>query len=278
AFAFLANARRVGNDLDGAEEALASAWRLWQAGAAAPGPLAAWRLLDLEASLRRDQRRFRAALRLLDRVRAEAPPEAAGRILMKRASTLEQMGEAERAIAVLREAAPLIDQAGEPRLPWVLRFNLTTILCQLERYGEAEALLPEVRERALALGKELDQVRVTWLEGRVAAGRGQTAAALVALEEARREFIARELAYDAALVSLDLAALHLEQRHAAEVRVLARELVWIFKARAFHREALAALRLFCQAAENETATVGLVRRLVDYLAKARHDPRLRFAA
>ncbi|HVT17215.1 MAG TPA: helix-turn-helix transcriptional regulator, partial [Thermoanaerobaculia bacterium] len=38
AFAFLANARRVGNDLDGAEEALASAWRLWQAGAAAPGP------------------------------------------------------------------------------------------------------------------------------------------------------------------------------------------------------------------------------------------------
>jgi transcriptional regulator with XRE-family HTH domain/predicted negative regulator of RcsB-dependent stress response len=278
AFAFLANARRVGNDLDGAEEALASAWRFWQAGVAAPGPLAAWRLLYLEASLRRDQRRFREALRLLDRARAEAPPAAVGRILMKRASTLEQMGEAEQASAVLREAAPLLDQATEPRLPWVLRFNLTTILCQLERYGEAEALLPEVRELALALGKELDQVRVTWLEGRVAAGRGRTAQALVALEEARREFTARELAYDAALVSLDLAALHLQQRHTSEVRALARELVWIFKAPAFHREALAALRLFCQAAEKETATLDLVRRLVDYLAKARHDPRLRFAA
>jgi len=59
ASAFLGNARRVGGDLRGAEQAFVRAWGLWEAGAAAdPGVLDASRLLDLEASLRRAQRRF----------------------------------------------------------------------------------------------------------------------------------------------------------------------------------------------------------------------------
>ncbi len=47
--AFLANARRAGNDLRGAHEDFARALKLWQAGAAAePGLLAEQRVLDLE--------------------------------------------------------------------------------------------------------------------------------------------------------------------------------------------------------------------------------------
>ena len=42
------------------------------------------------------------------------------------------------------------------------------------------------------------------------------------------------------------------------------------------REALAALRLFAQAATKEEATAELARRVVGYLAKARCQPELRF--
>lgn len=76
---------------------------------------------------------------------------------------------------------------------------------------------------------------------------------------------------------------HREPRYLAaeqtrEVKELAREMAPVFQAQGVHREALAALRLFCQAAEKEAATLDLARRLVDYLERARHDPGLRFAA
>jgi hypothetical protein len=50
----------------------------------------------------------------------------------------------------------------------------------------------------------------------------------------------------------------------------------IFQAQQVHREALAAVILFREAAEKEAVTVDLIRRIQDYLGKARHDPKLRF--
>jgi hypothetical protein len=43
-----------------------------------------------------------------------------------------------------------------------------------------------------------------------------------------------------------------------------------------HREALSALKVFCEAAEKEELTVDMIRRLGAYLTEARHDPGLRF--
>lgn len=58
ALAYLANARRVGADLEGATAAFAEAWRLrGESGALGAELLPEWRLLDLEASLLRDRRR-----------------------------------------------------------------------------------------------------------------------------------------------------------------------------------------------------------------------------
>src|SRR5215203_1082363 len=206
ALAYLANARRVAGNLPEADETFARAWELWKAGAeAGPGLLAEWRLLGLEASLHRDRRRFRQALDRLDQARAMAPPEAAGRILVKKAATLDQMGEAALAIEAVHEAAPFVEGTGEPRLLFGLRFILAANLCHLGRYAEAESLLPEVRALAVALRKELDLVRVVWLDGKLAAGLGRPAEAAASFEQVRREFTAQEIAWDAALVTLDLA-------------------------------------------------------------------------
>jgi pimeloyl-ACP methyl ester carboxylesterase len=66
-----------------------------------------------------------------------------------------------------------------------LGFNLATNLCHLDRHAEAALLLPEVRQMAEALRKGLDQLRVDWLEGRIAAGLGRPAAALAAFARVR---------------------------------------------------------------------------------------------
>jgi transcriptional regulator with XRE-family HTH domain len=278
AWAFAGNARRVACDLSGAEAAFVQAWKLWHAGgeADAAGVLAEWRLLDLEASVRRDQRRFDDALRLLDQARAAAPKGEWGRIVVKRAVTLEHAGEVEAALGALREAAPLIDDECDARLSWSVRFNLATNLCHLGRYLEAQGLLPEIRERAGGLGNELDLFRVVWLGGRIASGLGQPRTARAAFEKVRKGFEVRRLAYEAALVSLELAVLDLGQGRIDEVRILAEGMAWIFASQGVHREALAALGLFCHAARAETASMDLARRVLRYLVRARHDPELRF--
>jgi transcriptional regulator with XRE-family HTH domain len=279
AWAFIGNARRVGNDLPAADKAFARAKPLWKEGAPADfGLLDEALVLDLEASLRRDQRQFVEALKLHDQAFAFARPEKAGYILINKAKVLEELEDFEGALATLQQAVPLIEKQREPRMFFILRFNRAVNLLQLDRLSEAEALLGEAREVAVRLGNELDLVRVLWLDARVALGCGNQRKAIEIFEQVRQEFAAREMAYDFALVSLELAVLYREQDRTGEVKALAQQMVWIFKAQGIHREALAALELFREAAEKENLTVDMARRLVDYLTKARHDPQLRFEA
>jgi transcriptional regulator with XRE-family HTH domain len=279
AWAHLGNARRVSSDLLGADEAFRRSERLWRAGAIGDlGPLDEARLLDLKASLRRAQGRFGEARELLDRALTVDRGGRAGRILLKKATVLEALGEIEEAIATLHQAAPWVEAENSPQLLFALRFNLAVNLCFLERPSEAESLLPGLWELAKELGQGLDLVRLRWLEGRVAAGLGRREEARVALEETLGEFTQREIAYDAALVSLELAVLSLEEGRTGEVKKLAREMAWIFQAQGVHREALAALRLFQEAAEQEAVTVEMARRLTAYLHRAQNDPSLQFEA
>jgi transcriptional regulator with XRE-family HTH domain/tetratricopeptide (TPR) repeat protein len=277
-WAFVGNARRVGSDLHGADEAFARSRELWRAGEPAdPGFLDETRLLDLEASLRRDQGRLAESLNLLDRALAVGPKEAANRLLVKRAKTLEEMSDYEGAVAALRQATPLIPEESDPRLFLCLRFDLLVNLCHLGRHAEAVSGLPEVRSLTVRLGNQLDLVRLRWLEGRIAAGLGQAEAAASALRQVRGEFVTCGIAYDAALVTLELAALLAGQGRAGEVKDLARQTAFIFQAQGVHREALTALTLFRQAAEEEAVTAELALELLDFLERARHDPGLRFA-
>jgi transcriptional regulator with XRE-family HTH domain len=130
--------------------------------------------------------------------------------------------------------------------------------------------------RPVAMANELDLIRTLWLEGGVAAGLGRREQALTSLEQVRLYFNKNQIAYDAALVSLELAVLYLEEGRIAETKTLSEEMFWIFKAQGVHQEALAALRLFSAAASKEEATAELARRVAGYLAKARCQPGLRF--
>ncbi|MBW8875931.1 MAG: helix-turn-helix transcriptional regulator [Acidobacteria bacterium] len=266
------NARRVATDFDGADEAFARAWSLWAAGADFDSELLPeWRLLSLEASLRRAQHRFPQALNLLDRAMAASRGngEAAGRILVKKSNVFEHMGDSESALAVLREAAPWVEATEDVGLLFALRFNTADNLCHLKRWEEAAGLLPAVRELAVQQGGEMNRLRVVWLEARTAAGLGRAEEARAGLEHVRQHFTDLDLPYEAALSSLELAVLWLEEGRTAEVRGLAIGMAWIFKAKGIQREALAALQLFREAALHEAATLELTRRVIAEIEAAK---------
>ena len=274
AWAFVGNARRVSGDLPGADEAFFRSSVLWQEGDDnAMPPLAGARRFDLEASLRQQQGRFEEAVNLLEAALDSGEDgESRGRLLIKKGMALLIVGRHEQSIEALWEAGRSLGADVTPRTQFAMKFNLTVNLSLLGRFGDAEKLLPGLRETALELGNELDLVRVLWLEGRVAAGLGRRYEGLVALEQVRAEFTARAIAFDAALVSLELAVLHLEAGQIEEVKALARQLLWIFRAQGIHRETLAALRLFCQAADQEALTLDAARHIRKFLEKARFEP------
>jgi tetratricopeptide (TPR) repeat protein len=163
----------------------------------------------------------------------------------------------------------LVEASGDHRLLFALRFNMAENLYQLGRYGEAAELLPQVRNMAVQQGNDLDLIRLVWLQSRIAAVQGRTDEAIAGLAQVRRDFTARELPYDAAVASLDLAVLWLKTERMAEVRELAVAMGWIFKANGIDREAIAALRLFCNAAQREAATVELAQQAIAEIEKVR---------
>jgi transcriptional regulator with XRE-family HTH domain len=273
---FIANAQKVSNQLRLADATMARAWCRWKAGAADKRLLSEARLLDLEASLRWAERRFTEALKLHDEALAVALPEERGHLLLNKSAALEQKGDYEGSIQILKQADQEIDQKRQPRLHCVLRFNLAANLLRLARAQEAAPIVREVRKLADALGNELDSIRTLWLEGNLFAGLGQLEEAAAALEQVCRAL--QKLPFDHALACLDLALVYRDAGRLAEVQELAVEMVKVFEALKVHREAIAAAIVFRDAAVRGAVTETLVRRLQDYLPKVRANPKLRFEA
>jgi tetratricopeptide (TPR) repeat protein/transcriptional regulator with XRE-family HTH domain len=265
ALGHLGNARRVfGNDLTGADAEFSRARQLLSTCESNELSRAARsRLLDLEASLRRAQRLFPEALALLKDALALGPEETKGRILLNKAATLELKGDHELALAALAEAKPFVEAHGTLRDRFALRFNAAVALCNLRNAEEAENLLPEIRALAERLNKAHDSLRTRWLEARVAAGLGRTEEAIAGIGRVCEEFLHTDppLPYDAALAGLDLALYWLQEGNTAAVQRLAVPLERIFRAKGIRREALGSLRLFCDAARCEAATLELVEKI-----------------
>jgi len=273
----VANALRVSGRLIAADTALARAREQWQAGAGSDaGVLNESWALHLEASLRRDQRRFSEAVSLLDHALEIDRWGATPSLLIGKSYALWGMRDFEGSIALLRQAARLIDPEHGLRNLFAVRVNLAFNLCGLGQHASAGLALREIRALAKRLGNRLDTLRVTWLEAKVAAGMGQIEAAVAAFQRVYVGFERQRLAYDAALVALELAELHASLGRTPEVKALARKAAPTFRAQGVHREARRALELFRFAAEQERASVALIRSVVSYLQEARRDRSLRY--
>lgn len=269
-----ANVLRVLGELKTARAAFVEAKRLWLSGVDPLGLLDPGRMIALEGSLLRAERRFDEALERLDE--AIAVGRSPERTLIKKGLTLEVMGDYERAIETLLRAEPLVESAGDPRLSYMLIYNLAVAYTHSGRYAEAAELLSRVGDLVAAQGDEIEKLRVLWLRGRIAGGQGRREEARALLVQARQGFDQRNMSFVVALALLEEAVLLLEEGRTANVKELARELEKVFKSKGVHREALGALKLFHEAAEREEATAEQARRVLGFLFRARHDEGLRF--
>ncbi len=143
---------------------------------------------------------------------------------------------------------------------------------------------PPAAETAAPLASAADtestldsEPRLRWLEGKIALAEGRTVEAEAALVAARAGLLARGLGRDAAVASLDLAALFLRAGRWSELRQLASELYPIFAARDMRREALMSLLVFRRATESETVTAELLLEIAHYLGGFAIGPRSRAA-
>jgi tetratricopeptide (TPR) repeat protein len=158
-------------------------------------------MLHLKASLRRAQRRMPEALALLDQALAVDRWGETPSLLISKAKAVEELGEFEQAIVLLRQAALLIDAHRDPSNWLFVQMNLAGNLCHLGRFEQAALLLPEVAAQAEKLGNKIDLLRVAWQRGKVAAGQGRADDAVGILEQVRGDFAELGNAYDTALVA-----------------------------------------------------------------------------
>jgi hypothetical protein len=277
-YAELANAYRVADDLGEAERAMALAEARRREGTG--DLLLAARILDLTASLRNTQRRFAEALGLLRRAHALylelGEHHLAGRALVSRGIYTGYGGDPEAALGFLLDGIALLDPGRDPQLAAAAEQGIAWFLTDVERFAEARERLARSDLRHAVAEEPLSLAKIDWLEGRIALGLGDPAAAEAAFHTVRVGFLAAGQAYNAALVALDLAALWLRAGRTAEVRPLVGELVGTFRALGIGREALAALLLLERACEHERLTLDLVREVFRFLGRFQHDPSLSF--
>lgn len=275
AWAQLGNAERIASDLPAAEAALKTAEEHLRAGTG--DRLMRARYLGFAASLGSDRSRFERAVELARRsaglYRRLDDRHGLGRTLLKLASYHAHRDDLDRACATIDEALAHLDPEEEPRSLFVAHQNRASFLERAGRLDEAEGELAAAEELAAA---SLDRLRIRWIAGRIAVRRGETASGERELTQVRAQFLDRDLGYEAAQVSLELAVLYAEQDRIADQKRLAEEMVPLFAARGVHPEARAALTLFCDAVRREAASAALARAVADYLDRAEGRPGLVF--
>lgn len=257
----LGNARRVTGDIGGAEAEMGRALELVREGTGDTQLLV--RILDFMASLYTDQRRFPEALELLDKIyrvhQSHGDCHLAGRALISKGITAGHALDTEQAIRLLSQGLAQIDPQRDPRLVLAAVHNLIWFLVEAGRLAEADRLLEQSRNLYAAHGEQLDHLKVLWLEGRIAAGLDDQGRAERSFQQVRTGFEEAELPYDAALVSLDLAALWLRQSRTVEIRHLLDGILAVFKARNIRREAIGAVLMLKEALRKDTATLTLLQ-------------------
>ncbi len=276
---FMANACRLQDDSREADQLFTLARQIMdQHGVTDPAVIA--RVDDLMGSLRRDQRRLQEAEKLQKRAATlfslRRLPEDAARALINLGAVYKHQNKGERAIDTTRAALGLLGPEADPRLILCGHYNLALYLVEAGRYDEAADQLEADASLYRQFGEPWTQRRLDWLWGDIAAGRGDVATAERLYLQTRDGFIAEKMGYDAAIVSLDLAVLYLKEERMPDVQRLAEEMLPIFQAQDIHREALAALRLFQEAAHRRELTVDKALQVAAYLREVRTDPGRRF--
>ncbi len=273
----LANAYRINDDFPQAEAAMACALDLRTQGTG--DPLLYARIADLNASLLCDQRRFKEAFRMLDLAyaihRRHSDGHEVGRTLILKGLYTGYAGKPEEGLQLLVQGLPMIDRARDSKLVFHTLHNILLFRVELGEYEAAQRQLQRMRPLYAEHAAWLDLVKLHRLEGEIAAGLGDLVTAEATFQQIRQDLDEAGHAYQASLVSLDLAGVWMREGRTAEVRGLVSEMVTTFRVLGAEREALSALHLLRDALERDQATLEILRLVGGILRRLQNEPATR---
>lgn len=265
AMAALGNALRIAEDFEESRQVFDQVWHLLEQGTGDLFERAS--LISLEASYRKDVGELELAESSLEEAleiyRKAGDSHLQGRILL-------QMGEIvghadpERGIAHLRKALALLDFSREPRLELSAQHALAGFLSDSGQPEEALAVLERARPLYEQFREELVQLRLHWLEGKIAARLGELAEAESIFAQLWDELHARGLHQEVVLVTIDLAAVLTAKGETARAAELASQCFSIMQRWGLHRDALAAWLVFQDALAHGSALGNLFERIGGY--------------
>ncbi len=264
AHAYLANTLRILGDFRDAEREFLVA-EAYVARGAGRGRARAT-VFSLKASLLLDQQRFVEAGLLLEFVMAHhaaaGEDDAVARACLKLAIIDAGQERFSAAAALCARAESHLDPERDRRLRTLARQNaaeFTVAAGDVARARELFDALPPAVDRSMEL-------RRAWIEGNLYRAEGAFGAARIAYETARAGMVEDGRHYLAALVSLEEAALALDEGNSFEALAMAQEASILLVRGAARQEALAALRVLLTAIERGAADQALILTLARKIA------------
>ncbi|HEX6902238.1 MAG TPA: tetratricopeptide repeat protein [Thermoanaerobaculia bacterium] len=279
ALGVLGNSLRLGSDFAGAESAFRQAREELTQGTG--DPLEEAGLLSLRASLLKDLGEFERAVAILNEAleiyRSLNDTHLEGRTLLKQAATLG-FTDPERAIELAQDGLALIDALREPRLELTGRQTLALFLNDAGRPQEALAMLEDSRPLYAQFRDPWTRTRLHWLEGKIARGLGDLAEAEEIFKRLWYDLQEPSYAHELTLLSIDLAEVYVARGKHEEAMELAEDLMPLLEGWGMHAEGLAMWLLMERAIQERQAEGALFRRMAEYIHRAWFRPLERWDA
>jgi tetratricopeptide (TPR) repeat protein len=249
-YALLGDGRRRASDFEGARSAYTLAWQ--QAEMGTDDPICAAYITRLEAHWMIDMGEFETAEAALDEClaiyRRAGMVGQQGVVLVKMGIAIGYV-DAARGVARIREALPLIDAERTPRTMLCAQHDLAWFLADAGENQEALDVLDSARPLYRQFPDEYAQLRLHWLEGKLARNMGRPEESAHTFQQLWEEFRVRELRHDLVLVTIDLAEVIARSGQVEEAAKLVRQVYPIMVNWGLHRYALATWLMLREALE-----------------------------
>ena len=269
----LGNAKRRAADFEGAAEALAAAREALEEGSG--DPLEEANLISFQASLRADLGYFEEAAEMLTHAQElllEVKDEGASARLHLQQGLYIGYADPAKGITWIEEALVLLAGIQDASLELCGRHNLAWFLVEAGRVNDAMSMLSFTRPLYRQFGDAPTQLRLHWLEGRIARELGDLRGATSTFRRTAAEFLRHKMRFEHVLISVDLMEVLVTQERFLEAIALGRRVYQLLEGWRVHPELRAVWYLTSEAVLKRRYQEGVFKTIREYVLRHWHRP------